>query len=54
MRTETVDYQTFIKRKSQIGNMSGFEPLWMPDFLITVIPCQNSAKENPLILLLCT
>lgn len=26
-------YQEFIERKSQVGGMSGFEPLWMPDFL---------------------
>lgn len=26
-------YAEFIERKSQIGGMSGFEPLWMPDFL---------------------
>lgn len=27
-------YSEFIARKSQIGGMSGFEPVWMPDFLI--------------------
>ncbi len=27
------DYQEFLRRKSQIGGMSGFEPLWMPEFL---------------------
>lgn len=27
------NYQEFLKRKSQIGGMSGFDPLWMPDFL---------------------
>jgi hypothetical protein len=27
------DYQDFLKRKSQYGIDSGFEPLWMPDFL---------------------
>lgn len=28
-----MSYQDFIHRKSQIGTQSGFEPLWMPDFL---------------------
>lgn len=28
-----MNYQEFIKRKSQSGPMSGFEPIWMPDFL---------------------
>lgn len=27
------DYRTFLANKSQITNESGFEPLWMPDFL---------------------
>ena len=26
-------YADFIERKSQLGSMSGFEPLWMPTFL---------------------
>jgi len=26
-------YQTFLDRKSQIGSMSGFKPIFMPDFL---------------------
>lgn len=26
-------YQEFLSRKSQLGGMSGFEPLWMPDWL---------------------
>jgi hypothetical protein len=26
-------YREFIRRKSQIGAMSGFDPIWMPDFL---------------------
>lgn len=26
-------YQEFIEHKSQIGGQSGFEPVWMPDFL---------------------
>lgn len=28
-----MNYADFIRSKSQIGGMSGFEPLWMPDFL---------------------
>jgi hypothetical protein len=28
-----MNYADFIDRKSQIGSKSGFEPLWMPDFL---------------------
>ena len=27
------DYSAFIKRKSQLGKLNGFKPLWMPDFL---------------------
>lgn len=27
------DYQAFLDRKSQLGGMSGFEPVWLPDFL---------------------
>jgi len=27
------DYQDFLKNKSQLGGNSGFEPLWIPDFL---------------------
>jgi hypothetical protein len=27
------DYASFLTRKSQIGGNSGFEPIWMPDFL---------------------
>jgi hypothetical protein len=27
------DYQKFLERKSQLGGMSGFSPVWMPDFL---------------------
>lgn len=27
------DYQQFLERKSQLGTGSGFEPVWMPDFL---------------------
>lgn len=26
-------YSEFIERKTQIGTMDGFKPLWMPDFL---------------------
>lgn len=29
----TADYASFLAKKSQIGGMHGFEPLWMPDFL---------------------
>lgn len=29
----TTTYKEFIRRKSQLGNMCGFEPLWLPDFL---------------------
>ena len=29
----TTDYQKFIESKSQVGGMSGFEPLWIPSFL---------------------
>lgn len=28
-----IDYQTFLHSKSQIGGMSGFEPVWMPESL---------------------
>jgi hypothetical protein len=28
-----MNYQEFIESKTQLGSMSGFEPLWMPDFL---------------------
>jgi hypothetical protein len=32
--TETKnDYAAFLDRKTHLGNQSGFEPLWMPDFL---------------------
>lgn len=27
------EYERFIEQKSQLGGMSGFEPVWMPDFL---------------------
>ncbi len=27
------DYESFIANKSQLGESSGFEPIWMPDFL---------------------
>ncbi len=27
------DYHAFLERRSQIGSMNGFEPVWMPDFL---------------------
>src|ERR1039458_5369809 len=28
-----LEYQEFIDLKSQFGSMSGFDPIWMPDFL---------------------
>ncbi len=28
-----IAYHEFIERKSQLGGMSGFEPIWMPEFL---------------------
>ena len=28
-----MNYADFIERKSQLGTMSGFDPIWMPDFL---------------------
>lgn len=28
------EYQKFLARKSQLATMSGFKPIWMPDFLI--------------------
>lgn len=31
--TEAIGYAAFIDRKSQLGDMVGFNPLWMPDFL---------------------
>lgn len=30
----TKSYQKFLAKKSQIAEMSGFQPIWMPDFLI--------------------
>lgn len=30
---KTQDYSAFLERKTHIGTNSGFEPLWMPDFL---------------------
>lgn len=38
----TMQYSEFLHRKSQIGMQSGFEPLWMPDFLK---PFQRSLVE---------
>lgn len=29
----TADYDSFLERKTQLGAGSGFEPVWMPDFL---------------------
>lgn len=37
-----MDYQEFIRTKSQAGADSGFEPLWMPDFLF---PFQAAKTE---------
>lgn len=31
--THTADYAAFLERKTHLGNESGFDPLWMPDFL---------------------
>lgn len=28
-----MNYNDFLKQKSQLKNEYGFEPLWMPDFL---------------------
>jgi len=28
-----LSYQDFLERKSQLGSMDGFEPVWLPDFL---------------------
>jgi hypothetical protein len=36
------EYYDFLDRRSQIGSMSGFEPLWMPDCLF---PFQASVTE---------
>jgi hypothetical protein len=36
MTTETktqADYQSFLERKTHIGHQSGFDPVWMPNFL---------------------
>lgn len=30
---ERMSYENFLERKAQSGDASGFEPLWMPDFL---------------------
>lgn len=32
-------YSEFLDRKSQLGTLSGFEPLWMPDFLMDFQRC---------------
>jgi hypothetical protein len=29
----SIDYRTFLERKSQHGQATGFEPLWLPDYL---------------------
>jgi hypothetical protein len=41
-KTKETDYSTFIERKSQLGSSSGFEPLFMPDFLF---PFQRALVE---------
>ena len=28
-----MNYAEFLDRKAQLGTFSGFDPLWMPDFL---------------------
>lgn len=28
-----MDYTDFLRRKTQVGSLSGFEPLWLPEFL---------------------
>jgi superfamily II DNA or RNA helicase len=33
VRAAMSDYATFLARKSQLGGDSGFDPIWMPDFL---------------------
>jgi len=35
-------YEDFLDRKTHLGNQSGFEPLWMPDFLF---PFQRAMTE---------
>lgn len=37
-----ITYEQFIERKSQIGGQSGFEPVWMPEFLF---PFQRALCE---------
>ena len=37
-----MDYIEFLERKSQLGSMGGFEPLWLPDFLF---PFQRALVE---------
>jgi hypothetical protein len=37
-----VNYQEFLEYKSQLGGMSGFSPMWMPDFLF---PFQQSLVD---------
>ncbi len=34
LSTKPVNYEAFIDRKRQIGDARGFEPIWLPDFLI--------------------
>src|SRR5438270_816922 len=37
-----MSYSAFLERKSQLRNCSGFEPVWMPEFLF---PFQRSLAE---------
>lgn len=37
-----MNYEAFLDRKTHLGNQSGFEPLWMPDFLF---PFQRALTE---------
>lgn len=33
LASPAISYHDFLARKSQVGSLSGFEPLWLPDFL---------------------
>ena len=39
---QQLSYQSFLAKKTQLGDMDGFSPLWMPDFLF---PFQQSNTE---------
>lgn len=41
-KQETTNYADFLERKTHLGNQSGFEPLFMPDFLF---PFQRALTE---------